>query len=455
MSYRSRGYSQASDNYDRYQRYDAPDHVSSNRYRGDHPRDTPEEYNYYESDRLYSSRSGHVVDDIQYVEYIPAYVRRVYYYYDSSDDDDNDEPYYSDRDHHYKDARSSTTKTTRGTRNERDILALPSSLQTVAKQVDHEFGRLEKEAERLEKEKACHQYDVKQYEETKQRIASEWKKYLQRHDEICKEKTRIEGSHKSTRRSTQDTHTSQGPSRHGSTKYSKYDESRSKAASSRDTIRPAEDSKTRGREESNTNRQEDSRTRVPKDSQNTARRGQSSAHENPVPEESRTRTRQSSTKDDRSRQSTTYKDESRAKTERSHKDGPSERTRHSEGQSSHHDDKTQSSSRPREETRGSKRDGERRKDKPRGETLADIIEEVAMPDHYGTLGISMQATAFEIKKAAKEKRILSHPDKFKKSGMSSRELKKIDEWASAVGQAADVLTDPEQKRVYDRAWRLR
>ena len=86
--------------------------------------------------------------------------------------------------------------------------------------------------------------------------------------------------------------------------------------------------------------------------------------------------------------------------------------------------------------------------------MPDIIEEVTLPDHYRTLGISSQATAAEIKKAAKLKRVETHPDKKKKSGMSSRELKTIDDAAAATGQAADVLTDSRQKEVYDRAWAM-
>jgi len=47
-------------------------------------------------------------------------------------------------------------------------------------------------------------------------------------------------------------------------------------------------------------------------------------------------------------------------------------------------------------------------------------------------------------------RVSSHPDKLKKAGMSGSELKKIDERAALVGQAADVLQDQDQKEDYDQ-----
>ena len=56
----------------------------------------------------------------------------------------------------------------------------------------------------------------------------------------------------------------------------------------------------------------------------------------------------------------------------------------------------------------------------------------------------------EIKSAAKRRRIEVHPDKNKKAGMSDSERAKIDAAAAEVGCAADVLSNPEQKLVYDR-----
>lgn len=60
------------------------------------------------------------------------------------------------------------------------------------------------------------------------------------------------------------------------------------------------------------------------------------------------------------------------------------------------------------------------------------------------------ATSEEIKSAAKRRRVEVHPDKLKKSGMSDSERAKIDAAAAEVGQAADVLSNPEQKLEYDR-----
>ena len=72
-----------------------------------------------------------------------------------------------------------------------------------------------------------------------------------------------------------------------------------------------------------------------------------------------------------------------------------------------------------------------------------------MPDHYATLKLGPSATDEEIKSAAKRRRVEVHPDKLKKEGMSESERAKIDEAAAKVGQAADVLQNPEQKREYD------
>lgn len=73
-----------------------------------------------------------------------------------------------------------------------------------------------------------------------------------------------------------------------------------------------------------------------------------------------------------------------------------------------------------------------------------------LPDHYAALKLSPLATNEEIKSAAKRRRVEVHPDKLKKLGMSDSERAKIDVAAATVGQAADVLQDPEQKLGYDR-----
>lgn len=60
------------------------------------------------------------------------------------------------------------------------------------------------------------------------------------------------------------------------------------------------------------------------------------------------------------------------------------------------------------------------------------------------------ATPAEIKSAAKRRRVEVHPDKLKKPGMSDSEQAKIDGEAAKVGEAADVLQNPQQKWEYDR-----
>lgn len=49
-----------------------------------------------------------------------------------------------------------------------------------------------------------------------------------------------------------------------------------------------------------------------------------------------------------------------------------------------------------------------------------------------------------ITEAAKKMRIKTHPDRLKKAHMSPEEKAKIDETAGTVGQAAEVLSDPEK-----------
>lgn len=71
------------------------------------------------------------------------------------------------------------------------------------------------------------------------------------------------------------------------------------------------------------------------------------------------------------------------------------------------------------------------------------------PNFYTILGITPQATAVELKKAALKMRVQCHPDKAKKPGMTAAQKKEIDDRAALVGQAADVLQDEEQRMLYD------
>lgn len=69
-------------------------------------------------------------------------------------------------------------------------------------------------------------------------------------------------------------------------------------------------------------------------------------------------------------------------------------------------------------------------------------------DLYAVLGVSPTATEAEIKKAAKKMRIETHPDKFNERNLAPAEVDAIHERAKLVGQAADVLCDPEARREY-------
>ncbi|KAL9126879.1 MAG: hypothetical protein Q9217_004137 [Psora testacea] len=86
---------------------------------------------------------------------------------------------------------------------------------------------------------------------------------------------------------------------------------------------------------------------------------------------------------------------------------------------------------------------------PRYRSSKTPSQPVTIPDHYATLGLRFSAGASDIKRAARQKRIETHPDRLKKPGMSEAELSRIDETAKKVGMAAEVLKDEKTKREYD------
>ena len=83
-------------------------------------------------------------------------------------------------------------------------------------------------------------------------------------------------------------------------------------------------------------------------------------------------------------------------------------------------------------------------------------EEDAPPNHYRTLDIDPSSTHEEVLRAARKKRIETHPDKFIKDGLPSEGLTKVIETSKNVGWAADILCDPKKRQKYDielRVWR--
>ena len=80
----------------------------------------------------------------------------------------------------------------------------------------------------------------------------------------------------------------------------------------------------------------------------------------------------------------------------------------------------------------------------------------ALPDHYAWLGIGKDSSHEQVLKAAKEMRVKTHPDRLKRrEGLTEEEMTVIDKEAALVGQAADVLSDPELRYRYDckmRGW---
>lgn len=73
-----------------------------------------------------------------------------------------------------------------------------------------------------------------------------------------------------------------------------------------------------------------------------------------------------------------------------------------------------------------------------------------LPDHYARLAIGKDSTHEQVLKAAKEMRVKTHPDRRKRrAGLTEEEVCAIDKEAALVGQAADVLSDPESRYRYD------
>lgn len=77
------------------------------------------------------------------------------------------------------------------------------------------------------------------------------------------------------------------------------------------------------------------------------------------------------------------------------------------------------------------------------------------PNHYRTLGIDPSSPHEEIIRAAKSKRIETHPDRFTKDALTSERLAQVVEAAQNVGWAANVLCDPSERQKYDAEMRIR
>lgn len=73
-----------------------------------------------------------------------------------------------------------------------------------------------------------------------------------------------------------------------------------------------------------------------------------------------------------------------------------------------------------------------------------------IPNLYAVLNVSPESRLDHIKKAAKEMRIATHPDRLiHKASLSLIEVEMISETAKEVGFAADILTNAESRREYD------
>ena len=76
------------------------------------------------------------------------------------------------------------------------------------------------------------------------------------------------------------------------------------------------------------------------------------------------------------------------------------------------------------------------------------------PNHYATLKVSRDLSQEDVEKAAKKRRIDVHPDKLAKlTNLSPEERAKKEAEAKDVGCAADILSNAESRRKYDRQLR--
>ena len=74
-----------------------------------------------------------------------------------------------------------------------------------------------------------------------------------------------------------------------------------------------------------------------------------------------------------------------------------------------------------------------------------------MEDFYAILRVGRGASDEEIKKAAKERRIETHPDRLERQdGLDEGQVRRIRENAKKVGGAADILCNPLQRTDYER-----
>ena len=72
-------------------------------------------------------------------------------------------------------------------------------------------------------------------------------------------------------------------------------------------------------------------------------------------------------------------------------------------------------------------------------------------DVYAILHINPRCSHDEAKRAARERRIATHPDRFTRRGVSEAEEKRIIENAKMVGFAADIVLDLVKRREHDRS----
>lgn len=95
-----------------------------------------------------------------------------------------------------------------------------------------------------------------------------------------------------------------------------------------------------------------------------------------------------------------------------------------------------------------------RDDEPTSKNLRQKLQEAKISlkrskrkDLYRILGVSRDADDDEIKKAYKKAALKFHPDK--QAGKNDEEQEKATEMFKSIGEAYEVLSDPDKKRMYD------
>ena len=122
------------------------------------------------------------------------------------------------------------------------------------------------------------------------------------------------------------------------------------------------------------------------------------------------------------------------------------RERHPRGEN-YKNEQHSNEQRNNEQYRNDYKNGQRSRDPP----SRPLKPKGLFPDHYVTLKVSRDISQEVLEKAAKKRRIEIHPDRFARlTNLTYEERTKKEAEAKEVGRAADILSNADSRRKYDR-----